>query len=49
MKFLDDMNYLKRITLYNPTIMKSMVDLVAISVTTLRIDSGALWKKSSLN
>ena len=33
-------NYLKRITLYNPTHMMSIADHVAIGVETLRIDSG---------
>ena len=32
-------NYLERITLSNPTHMMSMVDPIAISVETLRIDS----------
>ena len=38
-------NYLKRITLFNPTHMMSMADRVAISVETLRIDSGCSLKK----
>ena len=33
-------NYLERITLYDPTHMMSMVDLVSIDVETLRIYSG---------
>ena len=33
-------NYLERITLSNPTHMMSMADPIAISVETLRIDSG---------
>ena len=33
-------NYHERITLFDPTYMISMVDLVAINVETLRIDSG---------
>ena len=32
-------NYLERITLFNLTHMMSMIDLVAISVEALRIDS----------
>ena len=39
-------NYLEKITLPNPTHMMSMADLVAISMETLRIDSGySLGKK----
>ena len=33
-------NYPKRITLYNPTHMMIMADLIAIGVKTLRIHSG---------
>ena len=33
-------NYLKRISLSDPTHMKSMANPVAISMETLRIDSG---------
>ena len=35
----------KRITLSNPTHMMSMVDLIAIGVETLRIDSGCSLEK----
>ena len=38
-------NYLERITLSNPTYMMSMVDLVAINVETLRIDSRCSLEK----
>ena len=38
-------NYLERITLCNPTHMMSMVDPIAISVETLRIDSGCSLEK----
>ena len=38
-------NYPKRITLSDPTHMISMVDLVAIAVETLRIDSGCSLEK----
>ena len=38
-------NYLERITLSNPTHMMSMADPVAISVETLRIDSGCSLEK----
>ena len=40
------LNYLeKKITLYDPTHMMSMVDLVAIGVETLRIYSGSSLEK----
>ena len=42
-------NYPERIALSNPTHMMSMVDPIVIGVETLKIDSGALWRKSSLN
>ena len=38
-------NYLEKITLYDPTHMISMADLVAIGVETLRIDSGCSLEK----
>ena len=38
-------NYLKIITLSNPTHMMSMVDNVAIGVETLRMDSGYFLEK----
>ena len=38
-------NYLERITLFDPTHTMSMVDLVDISVETLRIDSGCSLEK----
>ena len=38
-------NYPERITLPNPTHMMSMADPVAISVETLRIDSGCSLEK----
>ena len=38
-------NYPKRIALSNPTHMMSMVDPIAISVETLRIDSGCSLEK----
>ena len=38
-------NYPKRIALSNPSHMMSMVDLIAISVETLRIDSGCSLEK----
>ena len=38
-------NYSERITLSNPTHMMSMVDPIAISVETLRIDSGCSLEK----
>ena len=38
-------NYPERITLSNPTHMMSMTDLIAISVETLRIDSGCSLEK----
>ena len=38
-------HYPKRITLSNPTHMMSMVDLVAIGVEILKIDSGYSLKK----
>ena len=39
------LNYLKRKELFDPTHMMSMVDLIAISVETLRIDSGCSLEK----
>ena len=39
------LNYPKRITLSDSTHMMSMVDLVAISVETLKIDSGCSLEK----
>ena len=39
------LNYPERITLYDPYHMMIMVDLVAIGVETLRIDSGCSLKK----
>ena len=39
------LNYLKRITLSDPTQMTGMVDLVVIRVETLRIDSGCSLEK----
>ena len=39
------LNYLKRISLFDPTHMMSMDDLVAISVETPRIDSECHSKK----
>ena len=38
-------NYPERITLSNPTHMMSMADPMAISVETLRIDSGCSLEK----
>ena len=38
-------NYLKRITLSNPTHMMSIIDLVAISIETSRKDSGCFLEK----
>ena len=38
-------NYLKRISLSNPTHMMSMTDPIAIGVETLRIDSGYSLEK----
>ena len=38
-------NYLERITLSNPTHMMSMVDPIAMSVETLRINSGCSLEK----
>ena len=38
-------NYSERITLSNPTHMINMVDPIAISVETLRIDSGCSLEK----
>ena len=38
-------NYLERITLSNPTNMMSMVEPVAITMETLRIDSGCSLDK----
>ena len=38
-------NYLERITLSNPTNMKSMADPITISVETLRIDSECSLEK----
>ena len=39
------LNYLERIVLFDPTHMMSLADLVAISVETLRIDSGCPLEK----
>ena len=39
------LNYLERIVLPDPTHVMSMVDPVASSVETLRIDSGCFMKK----
>ena len=39
------LNYLERIALSNPTHMMSMADPIAISVETLRIDSGCSLEK----
>ena len=39
------LNYLKRITLSNPTHMMRMVDPIAICVETLRKDSGCSLEK----
>ena len=39
------LNYLKRITLYDPTLMMSIVDLMAINMETLRIDSECSLEK----
>ena len=38
-------NYPKRITISNPSHMMSMADLIAISVETIRIDSGCSLEK----
>ena len=38
-------NYPKRITLYNPYHLMSMVDHVSIGVETLRIDNGCSLEK----
>ena len=38
-------NYLKRITLYDPTHMRGMDDLMAISVETSRVDGGCYFEK----
>ena len=38
-------NYLKRIALCDPTHMMSMIDFVAISVETLKIDTGCSLEK----
>ena len=38
-------NYPERITLSNPSHMMSMADPIAISVETLRIDSGCYLEK----
>ena len=38
-------NYSERITLFDPTHKMSMVDLVAIGVETLRLDSGCSLEK----
>ena len=43
--FRRTLNYPKRITLINPTHMMSMDDPIAISVETLRIDSGCYLEK----
>ena len=42
-------NYVERITISDPNHMMSMIDHVTINVEILRIDSGALWRKFSLN
>ena len=39
------LNYLERIALSDPTHIMSMVDLVAIVVEALRIDSGCSFEK----
>ena len=39
------LNYLERITLYDPTHMMCMVHLIAIGVETLRIDNGFSLEK----
>ena len=41
-------NYLEIIALSNLTLMMSMADLIAISVETLRIDSGYSLEKESI-
>ena len=38
-------NYTERITLYNPTHMMSMADLVVICVETIRIDTRCSLEK----
>ena len=38
-------NFLERITLFDPTHMMSMTDLVAIDVETPKIDSGCSFNK----
>ena len=38
-------NYLKRITVFDPAHMMSMDDPIAISVETLKIDSGCSLEK----
>ena len=38
-------NYSERITLFDPTYMISIADLMAISMKTLRIDSGCYLEK----
>ena len=45
MGYLRTSNYLKRIALYNIMHMLSMVDHVAISVETLKIDIGCYLEK----
>ena len=42
-------NYLERISLSDPTHMMSMIDLVAIDVETLRINSECPLEKEILN
>ena len=42
-------NYPKRIVLFDPTSMMSMVDHVAIGVETLKIDSGCSLVKDFTN
>ena len=39
------LNYTKRIPLYNPTHMMSMIDPIAVDVETLRISSGCSLEK----
>ena len=38
-------NYPERITIFNPTHIMSMTDLIAIGVETLKIDSGCSLEK----
>ena len=39
------LNYLKRISLFDPTYIMSLADHVAIDVETLRIDNGCSLEK----